>query len=88
MSHDENTMRSKIRQFIESNMNVDDDVELQDDDNIFSKGYVSSIFAMRLLTFLENLAGISVADDDIVLPNFSTVDAMIGLINKSRAGAA
>lgn len=75
-------IRSKIREFIEINMNVDDEVELQDDDNIFGKGYVTSIFAMRLLNFIESLSGITVADEDIVLPNFSSISAMLALIQK------
>lgn len=82
MSQTEAEIRGKIREFIETNMNVDDDVELNDGDNIFSLGYVTSIFAMRLLTFLEKLASIEVADDEIVLANFCSVDAMTALIRK------
>lgn len=88
MSQAEQEMRNKIRQFVQANMNVDDDIELQDDDNIFGKGYVTSIFAMRLLSFLENLGSITVADEDIILPNFSSVDAMLALIHKCQGQAA
>ncbi len=86
MDNQEAELRSKIREFIEHNMNVDD-VELTDGDNIFSLGYVNSIFAMRLLTFIENNAGIVVGDDEIILANFCSVDAMLALVNKHRAAA-
>jgi len=88
MSEQEQQWRGQLREFIEANMNtVDDDVTLRDDDNIFANRYVSSIFSMRLLNFVEGISGITVADEDIVLPNFSSVDAMVALIRK-HLGAA
>ena len=75
--------RAKTRQFIENNMNVfDEDVDLTDDTNIFTSGFVNSTFAMRLLTFLESEFSIVVPDDEILLSNFSSVDAMWGLTSK------
>jgi len=82
MKGQEQEFRRKIREFVEANMNVDDDVELKDDDNIFGQGYVTSIFAMRLLNFTENLSGITIADEDIILPNFSSIDAIASLVRK------
>ena len=77
--------RSRLREFIESNMTSgDDEVELRDDDNIFALGYVNSLFAMRLLNFVESLGEITVADEDIVLANFSSIDAMVALLYRSR----
>jgi acyl carrier protein len=87
MDAQEQNIRSQIREFVEANMNVDDDVVLKDDDNIFRLGYVSSLMAMRLLNHIEKIAGITVEDDDIVLPNFSSVDAMVSLIGKYRSAA-
>lgn len=81
MSIQEQDLRGKIREFIEVNMNVDE-VVLNDGDNIFGLGYVTSIFAMRLLNYIEKISGIAVADDDIVLANFSSIDAMTALVQK------
>lgn len=75
--------KESVRNFIESNMNVfDEDVELNDDTNIFTSGYVNSIFAMRLLNFLENEYGLEVPDEDIIIPNFSSINAMKALVEK------
>ena len=75
--------REGVREFIESNMNVfDEDVELNDDTNIFTSGYVNSIFAMRLLNFLETEYDLEVPDDDIVMSNFSSIEAMHALVSK------
>ena len=82
---EEQLWRTQLREFIEANMNtVDDDVVLRDDDNIFANRYVNSLFSMRLLNFVEAISGISVADEDIVLANFRSIDAMLALISKHR----
>lgn len=88
MTNSEQQLRAKIRAFLEANINIDDGVELADDDNIFAKGYVTSIFAMRLLNFIESAGAIEVSDDDVVLANFSTVDAMAALVAKYHGALA
>lgn len=86
--HTESEARALIRQFIEQNMSAFKDAdELGDADNIFEKGFVTSIFAMRLLDFIENKFGIQVPDEDITLMNFSSVDRMIGLVGKVRGAS-
>jgi len=76
-SLNEQQCRQQLRLFIEKNMTAfDDDVVLTDDTNIFSSGFVNSTFAMRLLTFIEREFAVQVPDDDILLVNFSSVDAM------------
>jgi acyl carrier protein len=86
MDHQEHLWRGKIRTYIEQNMNTfDDDVELHDDDHIVRLGYVSSIFAMRLLNFVEREFGVTVGDADIKLENFASVDAIVALIDRLHA---
>ena len=80
----EGRLRGDVRVFFSANININDDVALRDDDNIFGKGYVTSIFAIRLLEFVEDSAGITVADEDILLANFSSVDAIMSLVGKYR----
>jgi methoxymalonate biosynthesis acyl carrier protein len=80
MRHTESSVREKIRQFIIANMNSFEEVELSDSDNIFQSGFVSSIFAMRLLNFIEKEFSVQVPDDDILLKNFSSVDVMNDMV--------
>jgi hypothetical protein len=88
MTETEQRWREEIRAFIEANMcTLDDDVRLRDDDNIFAKGYVGSLFAMRLLGLVETLSGSTVADEDILLANFSSIDAMVALIRRQTVPA-
>jgi len=72
-----------IRDFIMSNLVVfDEDAKFTDDDNIFKKGFVNSLFAMKLLGYVEETFDITVDDDDMELSNFSSINNIIGLIDK------
>ncbi|WP_054948747.1 hypothetical protein [Numidum massiliense] len=88
MIQTEQEARNRIREFILENMDVfDETAELCDSDNIFEKGFVSSIFAMRLLHFIEQEFAVDVSDEYIVLENFNCVDNMIRLVTDLKGGA-
>lgn len=75
--------KQKIREFIESNFIVEDeDVEFSDSDNFFALGFVNSLFAMKLVTFLEQEFNIVVDNDDLDIKNFNTINNIIALITR------
>ncbi|SDW04111.1 Acyl carrier protein [Marininema mesophilum] len=78
----------KIRQYIESNLVTFDatEAEFTDDDNIFEKGFLNSLFAMQMLTFIETEFDLTVDNDDLDLVNFSTVNNIVRLIEKKQKG--
>lgn len=47
--------------------------ELGDDEDYFALGFVNSLFAMQLISFVERQFEIQVLDDDLDLDNFRTV---------------
>lgn len=61
--------------------------ELKDDDDIFAMGFVNSLFAMQLVTFLESEFGITVEDEDLDINNFRSVSAMLRLLAEKRGAA-
>jgi methoxymalonate biosynthesis acyl carrier protein len=72
-----------IRNFIMSNLVVfDEEANFTDDDNIFQKGFVNSLFAMKLLGHIEQTFKIKIDDDDMDLSNFSSVNRIMSLIDK------
>lgn len=73
-----------IKDYIEENMDAFVVEELQEDDNIFEKGFVQSIFAVQLLSFIESTFDVSISDDDIQLINFSTINNIDKLIAKTK----
>lgn len=71
----------KIREFIEENLVVwEDDISFSDTDNIFQLGFVNSLFAMKLLNFVEGEFDIKIENNEIELVNFSSVANMERLV--------
>ncbi len=56
--------------------------ELQDDDDIFSLGFVNSMFAMQLVMFVEKEFQLKVHDDDLLIDNFRSVNAVMDLVTR------
>ena len=69
--------KDKIRDFIMGNlMTFDDDVTFADSDNIFKLGFVNSLFAMKLLIYIEATFKIRVENHEISMDNFNSVDVI------------
>jgi acyl carrier protein len=73
----------KIREFIDSNLVVfNEEAKYSDSDNIFEMGFVNSLFAMKLLTYIEKEFNITVENNEMEIGNFSSVNNIMKLINK------
>jgi len=78
-------MRETIRAMVESNLNIfDSDVQFGDDDNIFRKGFVDSLFAVQLIAYLEQEFGIKVGNKDLDINNFHSVNKMVSFVERKR----
>jgi methoxymalonate biosynthesis acyl carrier protein len=81
------TVKGKIRSFIGANLLVSgEEEEFSDMDNLFQLGYVNSLFAIRLLNFVENEFGITVDNEEMDIKNFSSVNNIVRLV-ESKAQA-
>jgi acyl carrier protein len=76
--------KERLRGFLARHMNGR---SLGDDEEIFSTGFVSSMFAMQLVLFLEKDFKIAVANEDLDLANFQTINAIAGLIERKMQPA-
>ncbi|SHJ63128.1 Acyl carrier protein [Clostridium cavendishii DSM 21758] len=54
--------------------------EIDDDEDIFSLGFVNSLFAMQLVMFVEKEFGILISNEDLDTENFKTVNKITSLI--------
>jgi acyl carrier protein len=80
-------LKEKIRKFIEGNLVVfEDEADFSDSDNIFEMGYVNSLFAMKLVNYIEQEFGIEVDNDDLEISNFSSVDRIVEYIENKKQG--
>jgi len=59
--------------------------QLKDDDDIFSLGFVNSLFALKLVMFLESEFKIQVAQEDLDIAHFRSVSAMDHFVERKRA---
>jgi acyl carrier protein len=64
-----------------------EDCEIDDNDNIFEIGHISSLFAMQLILFLEKEYGIKVANEEMDMNNFKSLNAIKGFIIKKQNNA-
>lgn len=55
------------------------------DEDIFAAGFVTSMFAMQLVLFIEGQFGVKLSNRDLKLDNFRTIDQMIALIEHKIA---
>jgi acyl carrier protein len=74
----------QIRAFVQRFVRRD----VTDDLDIFESGYVNSMFAMELVSFIEATFGIVVESEDLELDNFRTVDAMAAFVARKTGAAA
>jgi methoxymalonate biosynthesis acyl carrier protein len=61
------------------------DHNLQDDEDIFSLGFVNSIFAMQLVLFIEKEFQVTIENEDLDLDNFKTINALVNLLKRKTA---
>jgi methoxymalonate biosynthesis acyl carrier protein len=75
--------RNDIREFIKENLSIGHDgVEFSDNDNYFALGFVNSLFAMKLVNFVEQKFGVEIENDELDIQNFSTLNNLLDLMNK------
>lgn len=77
---DTSDCKNKVRSFLAKYINA----ELDDHDNFFERGYVNSLFAMQLVTFIENTFRIKIENEDLEVDNFNSVAAISTFVNRKH----
>lgn len=70
--------KQRIRAFLAKFIN---EKSVNDDDNIFKKGLVNSLFAMQLVTFIEQEFDVAVENDELDIDNFKDINSIAKLID-------
>jgi methoxymalonate biosynthesis acyl carrier protein len=73
--------QAKIKEFLARFFKSHD---LQPEEDIFALGFVNSLLAMQLVTFVEKEFGTKVEDEDLDLDNFRSIAAISRLVAKKR----
>lgn len=80
----ETEIKTKLKQFL---ARFFQNYDLREDENIFSLGFVNSLFAMQLVVFVEKEFEISIDNEDLNIENFHTINALTDLIKRKKASA-
>ncbi len=51
------------------------------DDNIFELGFVNSLFAMQMVSFVENEFDFEISNDELNLDNFKSINSIVAFID-------
>lgn len=70
---------AKIRTFLGSYIHA---ANWQDSDDIFSTGFINSLFAMQLVLWIEKEFGITVDNDDLEIGNFNSVENIAAFVGR------
>ncbi len=73
-------MKDKIRNFLAKHIKGHN---VEDADDIFALGLVSSLFTMQLVLFVEQEFDFEVSSDDLDIANFRTVNAIAALVERN-----
>lgn len=75
-------IKTRIREFL---ARFFQNLELDDDQDIFALGFVNSLFAMQLVLFVEKEFAVSVEDDDLDIDNFRSLNAIANMVEQKTA---
>lgn len=71
-------MKTKIREFLGTFIN---ESSVADNDNIFESGLLNSLFAMQLVSFVEDEFEISIGNEELDIDNFKDINSIVAFIN-------
>jgi methoxymalonate biosynthesis acyl carrier protein len=73
-------IRTYLKQFYDGN-------DITDNQDIFLLGFVDSLFAFKLVSFLEKEFHISISNKDLDFPNFMSINAIYEFVKfKEKVG--
>jgi len=78
------TLEESLKAYIEENL-VRDKKPIPLDEPLLERGVLDSMGMLNLISFLEEKAGVRVPDDDVLLENFASVNAIVETVDRLRA---
>jgi len=73
-------VKRDIRDYINGDLLLGDDLVIDDDENLLVTGILDSLALMRLVAHLEDTYDIEIPPSDITLENFASLAAMAGYL--------
>ncbi len=81
-------IEQKIREFIVKNLYYAEDSPIGDDDSFLETGVVDSMGVMELVAFVQTEFSIEVAQQEIVVENFDSIQKLANFVRKKLPAEA
>jgi acyl carrier protein len=78
-------IESKVREYVKSTAAVTPGFELKNDTLLFEEGLFDSMGFMALINFIQEELKVTPNDDDLVVENFESINAIVNYISKKQA---
>jgi acyl carrier protein len=76
-----------LKSFIEENLVRDKSSgPVRSDESLMERGVLDSLGLMNLIAFIEEKTGVRISDDEVMLENFESIDAIVATIDRARNG--
>ena len=80
------TLEETLKGFIEENLLHDNaNRTVTYDEPLIDRGVLDSMGLMNLIAFLEERTGVRVPDEDVLLENFATINAIVATADRLRS---
>jgi acyl carrier protein len=74
--------------YITKELSVGRAKQIRPSDNLLETGVLDSLGLMQLVIFIEEKLGVKVPDEDVVIENFSSVDALTGYLERMKRASS
>lgn len=73
---------AKIEEYIRDFFEIGDDPELTRDTHLFDEGFVDSLGALKIVSYLENTFNIQITQKDLVLYPMNTINEIAAVVRE------
>ncbi len=78
-------IRAIIKEFVANELSKGRKSTIKEDDDLLSEGIIDSLGILQLVAFIEEKFGYSVPDEDVVIENFMSVNALASYLEQKMA---
>lgn len=78
--------RHRIMDYVSAELLVDPELGLDEHEEILTTGRIDSMSVMRLVSFIKDEFSITIPNEDLVIDNFRSVDAIDAYLSRYASG--
>jgi acyl carrier protein len=76
------SISEKIKEYVKDTASIPSGMELKNNTLIFEEGLFDSMGFMALISFIDEEFGVQPSDDELVVENFESIDAIVKYLSE------